>query len=113
MKNRMKMTGKQKGAFWFFVESPLIANMHYRYEKTRDGPSDAALDKLLKDEKDLIFSNKNLELSSNSYDYYKLSWAKGNVRVNGGKWYFEVRLAYSGTMQIGWCTESYDPRVSV
>jgi hypothetical protein len=32
------------------------------YDKIREGPSEAALDKLLKDERDLVFSNKNLEV---------------------------------------------------
>jgi len=30
------------------------------------------------------------------------------VRVNAGKWYYEVQLVGSGQMQVGWCTEYYD-----
>ncbi len=31
------------------------------YERTREGPSTASLEKLSKDDKDLTFTNKNLE----------------------------------------------------
>jgi len=80
------------------------------YEKIREGPSDSSLDKLIKEEKDLIFSNKNLEVTNNSSDYYSISFAKGNTLVNGGKWYYEVRIIVSGNLQVGWCSEKYDPK---
>jgi hypothetical protein len=40
-----------------------------------------------------------------------LSFAKGNVAVNGGKWYYEVRIQISGQMQIGWASPNYNPKV--
>ena len=83
------------------------------YEKVRDGPSAAALDVFVKGDKDLAFTNKNLEVTSNSSDYYKLSYAKGNVAVNGGKWYYEVRIQISGQMQLGWASTSYNPKVNL
>jgi len=83
-----------------------------QYDRIREGPATAALEKATKDEKDAVFGNKNLEITNNSSNYYTVSWAKGNVRVNGGKWYFEVRIITTGQMQIGWCTANFNPKIN-
>jgi len=49
---------------------------------------------------------------NNSNNYYSLAWAKGNVKVNGGKWFFEVRIITAGQMQIGWCTINFNPKTN-
>jgi len=79
------------------------------YEKIRDGPSATALEKLTKEDKELTFTNKNLEVTNNSANYV-LQYAKGNVKVNGGKWYFETKLQTSGQILIGWCTTNFNPK---
>lgn len=30
---------------------------------------------------------------------------KANVKVKGGKWYYEVRINSYGKAQVGWCTD--------
>lgn len=33
--------------------------------------------------------------------------ARANVRVHGGKWYFEVTPATTGTIYFGWCAKEF------
>eukprot|EP01118_Nematostelium_gracile_P009876 TRINITY_DN3344_c0_g2_i1.p1 TRINITY_DN3344_c0_g2~~TRINITY_DN3344_c0_g2_i1.p1 ORF type:complete len:505 (+),score=156.68 TRINITY_DN3344_c0_g2_i1:331-1845(+) len=81
-------------------------------DKTRDGPATACLEKATKDEKDIAFTNKNLEVTNGSNNYNTFAWAKGNVKVSAGKWYFEVRIVTTGQIQVGWCTHSYNPKTN-
>lgn len=32
--------------------------------------------------------------------------------MKSGKWYFEVRILTTGSIQIGWCTTNYEPKVN-
>eukprot|EP01114_Cavostelium_apophysatum_P013673 TRINITY_DN3364_c0_g1_i4.p1 TRINITY_DN3364_c0_g1~~TRINITY_DN3364_c0_g1_i4.p1 ORF type:complete len:545 (+),score=110.15 TRINITY_DN3364_c0_g1_i4:209-1636(+) len=80
------------------------------YEKVREGPSAACLEKIGKDDKDILLTNKNLEVTNNSANYYSLEFVKGNVKVLSGKWYFETRIINAGQIAIGWCTAKYDPK---
>mmetsp|Transcript_17632 Transcript_17632/g.24490 ORF Transcript_17632/g.24490 Transcript_17632/m.24490 type:complete len:605 (+) Transcript_17632:224-2038(+) len=82
------------------------------YEKVRDGPSTAALDKLSKDDKDIALANKNLEVTNNSTSSYNVEFAIGNVRINSGKWYYEVRIVTSGQIQIGWSTTKFNNKTN-
>lgn len=80
------------------------------FEGIREGPSTASMERLNKDYKDLVFSKGDLEILNNSNNYYALEYAKSNVRVNSGKWYFEVKLLSTGQIQIGVCTNNYNPK---
>jgi hypothetical protein len=94
------------------------------FDHVRDGPSTVAMEKLTKDDKDITLSNKNLEVQhlipstnsskvmNNSNEYSRFDWTKAGVRVNGGKWYYEVKVLASGSMYLGWCQSNYNPRVS-
>eukprot|EP01119_Soliformovum_irregulare_P010969 TRINITY_DN2710_c0_g1_i1.p1 TRINITY_DN2710_c0_g1~~TRINITY_DN2710_c0_g1_i1.p1 ORF type:complete len:615 (-),score=204.72 TRINITY_DN2710_c0_g1_i1:16-1860(-) len=93
------------------AEDSSIQEINTEYDKIRDGPAQAAMEKAIKDEKDITFGTKNLELSNNSNNY-TTAFAKGNVKVNSGKWYFEVRIVNSGVIQVGWCTLNYNPKVT-
>jgi len=45
-------------------------------------------------------------------NYYTLAWAKGNVHVSGGKWYYEVRIVTNAQMQLGWSTVNFNPKTN-
>eukprot|EP01116_Phalansterium_solitarium_P006488 TRINITY_DN187_c0_g3_i1.p1 TRINITY_DN187_c0_g3~~TRINITY_DN187_c0_g3_i1.p1 ORF type:complete len:626 (+),score=187.98 TRINITY_DN187_c0_g3_i1:243-2120(+) len=82
-------------------------------ENTREGPPAASLERLTKDDKDLAFTQKNLEVENNCVAGYGIQYARGNIRVGAGRWYYEVRLvATAGPVHIGWCTSAYNPRAS-
>eukprot|EP01117_Protostelium_nocturnum_P005373 TRINITY_DN1954_c0_g1_i1.p1 TRINITY_DN1954_c0_g1~~TRINITY_DN1954_c0_g1_i1.p1 ORF type:complete len:417 (+),score=151.64 TRINITY_DN1954_c0_g1_i1:985-2235(+) len=81
-------------------------------EKSRVGPSAASLEKLLKESKELTFTNRNLEVASSPANTLLLDYVVGNCKVNNGKWYYEVRIQQSGQIQLGWATHSYHPKNS-
>ncbi|KAL6068610.1 Defective in cullin neddylation protein [Balamuthia mandrillaris] len=120
-KNNLKVSGKWHEKDQELVKSALVVvdeddtpSYHSGddddadYESNRKGPSHAALDKLLKDSK-LTFANKNLEVTNANTSGYGWEYAKGNVRVSGGKWYYEAVMSSYGQMMVGWCTDDYDP----
>eukprot|EP01087_Luapelamoeba_hula_P020146 TRINITY_DN680_c0_g1_i1.p1 TRINITY_DN680_c0_g1~~TRINITY_DN680_c0_g1_i1.p1 ORF type:complete len:395 (+),score=66.43 TRINITY_DN680_c0_g1_i1:102-1286(+) len=37
---------------------------------------------------------------------------KANVKVRRGKWYYEIKLNRQGTIQLGWCNDSFRPDAS-
>eukprot|EP01127_Copromyxa_protea_P003074 TRINITY_DN12945_c0_g1_i1.p1 TRINITY_DN12945_c0_g1~~TRINITY_DN12945_c0_g1_i1.p1 ORF type:complete len:471 (+),score=100.99 TRINITY_DN12945_c0_g1_i1:22-1413(+) len=41
--------------------------------------------------------------------YYSWGSARANVKVNKGKWYYEVTMRSRGSARIGWSTEVYKP----
>jgi hypothetical protein len=40
-----------------------------------------------------------------------VEYVKGNVAVNGGKWYLEMKVIASGSLNFGWATNNYNPKV--
>lgn len=55
-------------------------------------------------------AERRLQVSNTST--YNQEAALADVQVNGGKWFFEVRLSYaSADISVGWATVKYDPTV--
>jgi len=78
------------------------------FVKIREGPSEPAMDKLSKHDMGLVFTKQNLEVFNSSGNYANLEYAKANVAVRSGRWYFEVIIRTSGQIQVGWCTSNCD-----
>jgi len=38
-----------------------------------------------------------------------VEYCKGNVKCNSGRWYFELKVLQSYGIQVGWCTENFNP----
>jgi len=67
----------------------------------REGPSSVRLHKM--DPKGAVKVNKDgLEVDNQGNNFENL---KGDVKVRGGKWFYEVKLLTYGQMRIGWCTD--------
>eukprot|EP00005_Dracoamoeba_jomungandri_P000059 CAMPEP_0174252360 /NCGR_PEP_ID=MMETSP0439-20130205/1863_1 /TAXON_ID=0 /ORGANISM="Stereomyxa ramosa, Strain Chinc5" /LENGTH=598 /DNA_ID=CAMNT_0015332883 /DNA_START=29 /DNA_END=1825 /DNA_ORIENTATION=- len=73
-------------------------------DQRRLGPCTAALQKVGNSQVTI----KDLEVRTNSYGRTGKEWVRCNVMVNGGKWYFEATMVQQTSMQIGFCTASFD-----
>lgn len=83
------------------------------FNRIREGTNEAALEPFTsQDARNITLSKKDLEAQHNSTGYYNynLDYVKSNVRVRGGKWYFEVRLQSPGSFHLGWCSSTYHPQ---
>lgn len=75
------------------------------YDSIRVGPATTSMKQV---SNSAITVTRGLELSQNGV--YSLEPAKADVVVTAGKWYYEVKLQSYSQLQIGWCTEDYDPK---
>jgi len=66
----------------------------------REGPSQIAVHKM--DPKGQI---KIKDLECDNVGGKNFETVKADVKVKGGKWYYEVKLLGYGKMHIGWCTD--------
>jgi len=70
----------------------------------REGPAQVQMGKM--DSKASVkISKDGLEIESTGNNVENF---KANVKVRGGKWYFEVKLLSYGKIHIGWCTDKCD-----
>jgi len=73
---------------------------HILFKMIRDGPSQTSVQKM--DSKGSI-KIKDGECDNTGGKNFES--VKADVRVKGGKWYYEVKLLGYGKMHIGWCTD--------
>jgi len=67
----------------------------------REGPSTVKMHKI--DSKGAVKINKDgVEVDNQGNNFENV---KGDVKIRGGKWYYEAKLLTYGQMRIGWCTD--------
>lgn len=103
-----KRSKSKNGSHSILKRSGSIYEVDSSYERVREGPPEAFLVKL-PENNSLVLSKKNLEVS-NSNSMYQCDYAVGNIRVNAGKWYYEIKINQSGQIQFGWCSATFDPQ---
>ncbi|PRP76889.1 hypothetical protein PROFUN_14684 [Planoprotostelium fungivorum] len=81
--------------------------------KSRIGVPQTSLEKLTKDAKEIMFYNKNMEAGNTSSNTSSLEYVVGNVKINRGKWYYEIKVISRGhRILLGWSTTNYNPKAN-